>query len=207
VEWDRLDLLGDRRDRVVRRYAAFLGEETGAVGIADAAAAPLWRSRRGIQFALLLAGAAIPLVVALVYVLGEVGWGSGESRSRGTTPPPPPASPTEAVPRRTEKAQNRPAPPKRRTKPAPPARAPVRLVLTAALGDSWVEARAGSPTGPLLYNGTLAGGQTVRLSSRRLWVRLGAASNLAFTLNGKPADADLHGTVDVLITPQGIQPA
>lgn len=203
MEWDRLDLLGDRRDRVVRRYAAFLGEETGAVGIAAAAEGPpLWRSRRGIQFALLLAGAAIPLVVALVYVLGEVSWGSGESRSRGTTPPPP-ASPTEAVPRRAAEAQKRPAPPKR--KPAPAAQAPVRLVLTAALGDSWVEARAESPTGPLLYQGMLAGGQTVRLSSRRMWVRLGAASNLAFTLNGKPADADLHGTVDVLVTPQGIQ--
>lgn len=207
MEWDRLDLLGDRRDRVVRRYAAFLGEETGAIGIAEAAAGPpLWRSRRGIQFALLLAGAAIPLVVALVYLLGEVGWGSVESRSRGTTPTPP-ASPTEAVPRRAAEAQKPPAPPKRRTKPAPAAAAPVRLVLTAALGESWVEARAGSPTGPLLYQGTLAGGQTVRLSSRRLWVRLGAASNLALTLNGKPADPDLHGTVDVLVTPQGIQPA
>jgi hypothetical protein len=188
----------------VRRYAAFLGEETGAVGIGGLAEAPpLWRSRRGIQVALLLAAVAIPLIVVLVYVVGEVGAGADESRSRERLPP---ASPAEAVPRRAPEAQNRPAP-KQRTKPAPPAQAPVRLVLTAARGDSWVEARAGSPTGPLLFQGTLASGQSLPLSSRRLWIRVGAVSNLAFTLNGKPADADLHGTVDVLVTPQGIQPA
>jgi hypothetical protein len=83
----------------------------------------------------------------------------------------------------------------------------VRLVLTAASGDSWVEAHADSATGPLISSGTLASGRTLLLSGRRLWLRLGAASNLEFTLNGKPADPDLFGTVEVIVTPQGFEPA
>jgi hypothetical protein len=40
-----------------------------------------------------------------------------------------------------------------------------------------------------------------------VWLRFGAASNVALTLNGKPAGGDLQGTVEALVTPQGIRSA
>jgi hypothetical protein len=77
------------------------------------------------------------------------------------------------------------------------ARAPTRLAVAAVLGDSWVEARSGSADGALLYRGNLERGRSIRLSGRRLWLRLGAASNLELTLNGRKTGRSLFGTVDV----------
>jgi hypothetical protein len=153
--------------------------------------------------ALLIAGAVILLVAANVYAVAEIRSDSADSPDRvtGSLPPAPPAEPT------TTEARKRRAIPKQPTRPQPPAEPPVRLVLAAVGGDSWVEAHAGSPTGPLLHQGTLSSGEAIRLSGRQLWLRLGAASHLAFSLNGKPTDPGLHGTVDVVVTPQGIQPA
>jgi hypothetical protein len=59
----------------------------------------------------------------------------------------------------------------------------------------------------VLFQGTLQPGRELRLAARRIWLRLGAASNLSFTLNGRSTPAELFGTVDVLVTPQGIRPA
>jgi hypothetical protein len=89
--------------------------------------------------------------------------------------------------------------------PAAPRKRPVKLLLTAIGGDSWVEARSGSPTGPLLYSGTLAHGRELRLATQRIWLRLGAASNLSLAVNGRPAARELQGTVDVLVTAEGIR--
>jgi Domain of unknown function (DUF4115) len=207
VEWDRLDLLGDpmEAERIVQRYTAFLEGENGAVPAAEAAdtaeTAPIPGPPSRVRSALLFAGAAIPLVVVLVYLLGELIAGGDEPSRRQP----------EAAPRTTLEApapELIPAPPQT-AQPKPPARAPVRLVLTAARGNSWVEARADSASGPLVFAGTLAHGRTLRLSGRRLWIRLGAATNVVYTLNGRPADTDLdlQGTVDVIVTPEGIQPA
>lgn len=191
VEWDRLDLLGDPEaaDRILRQYTAFLKfDESGGPGR---------QAQRGAVrrlTLLFLAIVAAPLVGALVFFLAGT-----ESEPPGRQANPPPRRSSAGIVSPTIEVS-----PKASRKAAPP---PVRLVLTAALGDSWVEARADSPTGPLLFEGTLASGRTLRLSERRLWVRLGAASNLAFTLNGRRTDPDLLGTVDVLVTRQGIQPA
>jgi hypothetical protein len=147
---------------------------------------------------LLLAGIAVPLVIALVYLLGDTSTGSADNASRSRQPSPVPraAPPPNATEPSTTVAR-----------PKAPAQAPVRFVLTATLGASWVEAYAGSPAGPLLYRGTLGNGRLLRLTGQRLWVRLGAASNLALTLNGRRSRTKLQGTVDVLVTPQGIRSA
>jgi hypothetical protein len=147
---------------------------------------------------------AAPVFGALVYLRGDSGAGSTDREPSRLE-----ANPVEVAPAAGERSRSAQTPPTRkreRQPPAPPA-TPVGLVLTATLGDSWVDARRGSVAGPILFQGTLTSGRTVRFSGRRLWVRLGAASNLAFTLNGKHVDPGLLGTVDVVVTPKGIRPA
>jgi helix-turn-helix protein/uncharacterized protein DUF4115 len=216
VEWDRLDLLGDREeaDRILRRYAAFVGfDDTAAPGRQAAERRFLLRSAAGGLNVLLLGIVAVPLIGAAVYLLGGFG-GSGESAARTETgaparqgmppPPAPPAPPAAGQPQGAAAPRPRA---RRKAQRKAPAQGRVRLLVTAALGDSWVEAHAGSPAGPLLFSGTLGSGRTLLLSGERLWLRLGAASNLAFTLNGKPADPDFFGTVEAVVTPQGFEPA
>jgi hypothetical protein len=150
---------------------------------------------------------SLPLVVGLVYVLGEVMSSSGDGESARQAGPPPAISSTEGsapadqVPTGGEASKS----PGRRNALAPQRRRPVNLTLSAVLGESWVEAHSGSPTGPLLYRGTLARGRQLRLAAARIWVRFGAVSNLSFVLNGRPVLTGLQGTVDVFVTPQGIR--
>ncbi len=80
-----------------------------------------------------------------------------------------------------------------------------RVAVSASRGDSWVEARSGSATGRILYSGTLVQGQTTRVSAKRVWLRLGAASHVDVLVNGKPASrAPLLGTIDLVLTRRGI---
>src|SRR5579884_707397 len=79
----------------------------------------------------------------------------------------------------------------------------ISLELTAARGDSWVEVRAGSESGRVLYAQTLAAGRTARFEASRLWVRFGAASNLDALLRGKPLRLPV-GTYSALVTPRGL---
>jgi hypothetical protein len=212
VEWDRLDLFDDREEanRIMRRYAAFLGFAGAASGRQAVEKRFLLRSAAGGLNVLLLGVVAIPLIGAAAYLFGNFG-DSSESKPRtettATTPDgiQVPSAPTGAA----QPQAPPPPPPRARQKPQRTASAQpqVRLLLTAARGDSWVEAHAGSPTGPLLFSGTLGSGRTILLSGRRVWLRLGAASNLVFTLNGKRADPAFFGTVEAIATPQGLEPA
>jgi cytoskeletal protein RodZ len=60
-----------------------------------------------------------------------------------------------------------------------------KLVLNAVGGDSWLQVRAGSATGELVYEGTLQQGQTQRFVKwKRLWIQLGAPAYLQAKLNG-----------------------
>ena len=80
-----------------------------------------------------------------------------------------------------------------------------KLVLTAAHGDCWVEAHAGSPTGDLLFMGTIQQGQTMRFVRNRIWLVLGAPHNLAATLNGKRVrNLPAERTV-VVVTAKGVR--
>jgi cytoskeletal protein RodZ len=225
VEWDRLDLLGSPSDadRVVRAYAAFLQVDVGAAPAREPVEEPPSqprrpvsrprkpvsrprRSTRGLSLLLWIAVGA-PLVIALAYVVAIALREAGDSGSSDRQPTPTSRTATPATIPNAPAAPKRKAKAKRQPAPTPPARAPVRLVLSAEQGASWVEARAGSATGSLLFQGTLADGRRIRLNGQRVWVRFGAASNVALTLNGKPAGGDLQGTVDVLVTPQGIRSA
>ena len=96
-----------------------------------------------------------------------------------------------------------------RPPPVPPADAPSRpaaaptaetvpVVVRAPGGDCWLQARAGSETGRLLYEGTLEQGKSIRFAVKRLWLRLGAASHVVVTVGGKRRPAGT-GTVDLLI--------
>ena len=77
-------------------------------------------------------------------------------------------------------------------------RARATLILAATRGDCWVEVRAGSATGQPLYAGTLLSGKTLRFSRPRLWLRLGAASNVDIMVNGRPS-AVPSGTVELTV--------
>lgn len=79
------------------------------------------------------------------------------------------------------------------------------LTLTATRGDSWLEVRAGSAKGRVLYAQTLTAGTTKRFRGRRLWVRFGAASNLDARLGRAPLHLPV-GTYSALVTARGLGP-
>jgi hypothetical protein len=87
--------------------------------------------------------------------------------------------------------------------PATPER--LTLVLRAARGDSWVQVRAGSATGRVLYEGFLFSGERRRFEAKQLWLRVGIGGNLDARLNGKPLKGLPAGTGDVLITADGVE--
>lgn len=87
---------------------------------------------------------------------------------------------------------------------APPPK-PIRVILTAARADSWVQIRKGSFTGRVLYDGVVLEGQSVRLVGRRFWARFGALGNFDLTIDGRPVHPAFNGTVDTVITASAIR--
>lgn len=134
-----------------------------------------------------LGGAALGLIVVNV-----LAW-SGNLQEDAAPQPPPAPLPASKSPRpgpQTISPQPRALPPKA---PAAPT-----LTISATRGDCWVEARAESSSGELLYAGTLAIGSSLRFSRERVWLRLGAASNVDVLVNGRPSTVP-PGTVDLLL--------
>ena len=82
---------------------------------------------------------------------------------------------------------------------------PMRLGITAARGDCWLEVHSLSATGKLLYVGVLNEGKTVAVSGRKLWIRFGAGENVDLTLDGKIEQVPA-GAANVLVTTNGVQP-
>jgi hypothetical protein len=78
------------------------------------------------------------------------------------------------------------------------------FAFTAARGDSWFQARAGSFGGRVLYEGKLPQGETVRVRSRRLWIRFGGASYIDLSINGKQVHLPAFGTYDAVAGPRGV---
>jgi cytoskeleton protein RodZ len=202
LEWDRRDLLGspDEASKLQLRYASFLGlatealtYPTGEEAPAPAAPRPRLRPTRAVWLPLLAALAPAVVIVVLIF-LGQTG--AGESAAE--TLPEPRASSISA-PEESVTVTSARAPASRKDG--------VSLVLTADGGASWVEAHSGSATGPLLFQGTLENGRELRLAADRIWLRLGAANNVALAVNGRASPRALFGTVDVLVTPRGIEPA
>jgi hypothetical protein len=202
LEWDRRDLLAGSADveRIERRYRAFLGLEVDDMPSPPTGAAPARRMARSDVWIALIAGVVPLLVIAVAYLFQEATAGSdGESRRQ-----------LEATPRLSLTLATPGASGAATTSEgggSPPAERGTKLVVTAGGGDSWVEARAGSRAGPVLFQGTLTRGRKLRVAAaERIWLRLGAASNVSLAVNGQPASTDLHGTLDVLVTPKGIRP-
>ena len=89
---------------------------------------------------------------------------------------------------------------------APPAKAtpPPTFAFTAARGDSWLQIRSGSSRGRTLYEGLLPLGETVRLRSKRLWIRFGAASNVDLAIDGRRTRLPAFGTFDAFAGRRGV---
>ena len=112
---------------------------------------------------------SLPLVLvcaATAGIVGVVAWTS-LSGSPKTLPVPPAVATPRPHPRTPPVAAARAI--------APPRRFP--LVIHAAHGRCWLLVRRGSVTGPVMYEGILDQGGTVRFAAR-VWVRLGAPWNV-----------------------------
>lgn len=92
------------------------------------------------------------------------------------------------------------------SRPAATPTKPIRLRLTAARGDSWVEIRANNPRGRILFAGVVQKGKSVVIQGARLWTRFGALGNLDVRLDGRPVHPKWTGTVETVIPGRIIGP-
>ena len=137
---------------------------------------------------------AVTILVVVAWRVGSDGASSSNSLI-GTQPI------GETPPATTSETATPPAPPS-----PPPAQAQLaKLVLVAQEGDCWVQVRAGSARGRLIYEGTVQQGQTQRFVRwKRLWVELGAPSNLSARLNGRAVDFPQQPSV-VIVTADSVR--
>jgi hypothetical protein len=68
-----------------------------------------------------------------------------------------------------------------------------------------MDTRLGSQNGKELHIGTLELGQSLRLSGRRIWIRLGAPSALNAEMNGRRAQLPFMMPVNVVVTAAGVR--
>jgi cytoskeleton protein RodZ len=132
------------------------------------------RSHRG-RNTLVFVAVICLLVLAVIYVLGIRNGGSG-------TPPPitkPNVLGIGASPSVTPSHTTTPRP----THTATTASNVVRV--NAATGDCWMEVRAGSSTGTVLYSSTLAQGGVKVFHGKTLWLRLGNPAALTIRVGGQ----------------------
>ena len=85
------------------------------------------------------------------------------------------------------------------------ARGHATLVVRALAGSSWMEVRAGSSAGRILFSGTLERGEHQRFEARRLALALADPGNVSVRLNGRRVDLP-NGTAFV-VTSHRIVPA
>lgn len=93
------------------------------------------------------------------------------------------------------------------TTTAPPPRtttSEARLQVTAT-ADTWLSVRRNEAGGDVLFEGTLASGDSRSFSGTKFAVRFGAAANVRARLNGKPLNLP-GGTYSTTITPAGLGP-
>jgi hypothetical protein len=137
-------------------------------------------------------GAAVLALVALNVLV----WSGGlvdesgpvpEKKEAAPQPEPPPPPPQSPSPQSQEEET-----------PAASRRSTSTVVLSAVRGDCWLAVRVGGESGQVLFEGVLAQGDSLRFKRRKLWLRLGAASNLEISVDGKPAEVP-PGTVDVVL--------
>jgi cytoskeleton protein RodZ len=95
---------------------------------------------------------------------------------------------------------------KQPTGPAASAKRVAKVTVAASGGDCWLQVRAGSARGELIYEGTLQRGQTQRFTKwKRLWMQLGAPAYLRGTVNGHRIHNMPNGPAIVTVTAKGLQ--
>jgi cytoskeleton protein RodZ len=133
--------------------------------------------------------------IIAVTILVVVAWKFGSSGAETATNVVPQPLPTTTASSGTTTAAG---PKQHRTKT-------VKLILSAASGDCWMQVRSRSATGKLLYEGTLQSGQTQRFVDRkRLWLQLGNPVYLSARLNGKHVKVP-NGPSIVVATGRGVR--
>ena len=157
-----------------------------AVGLAAIAALaialiPAWRSYHS---------SSSPLLPSLARS------GGAEAERTSYRPPTAPAQKSLAAPAGV--SRETPAPRK-----AAPAAAVAKLRLAASRGDCWLEVRASTAKGKVLYVGTLIKGKSLKLAARTFWIRFGAPQDVDLVVNGDPVSIP-SGTLDVLVSRDGI---
>jgi cytoskeleton protein RodZ len=144
----------------------------------------------------LVALAAIAILTLLVFAAWRFGSNPPQTAIPDYSTQPPPASPKATT------TKQRTTTPTRRA----------RMTLTGALGDSWVEVYANSPSGKLIHEGTVEAGRSVRFGVervyRRYYVRVRKPGNLRMTVNGTVFSLPNRGSrTAVTVTANGIRPA
>jgi cytoskeleton protein RodZ len=140
----------------------------------------------------LIALAAIAIVTLLVFAAWRFG-----SNTPETAIPDYSTEPPAAKPKRTQPAAGSSTLPK------------ARMIITGALGDSWVQVHAGTRAGRLLFQGTVLAGKSVMFGTervyRRYFVQMGRPGNLRLTVNGKVRELPAKGPV--FVTAKRVTPA
>lgn len=173
-------------------------------------------SRRAETVVLLGAGALIIVLIA-VNVMAAQGRFTSEDETPSTAVPaatgededettrePTGSEPTEEEPATTETETVATETAATTTEARPPP--PPRLVLTAARGECYLSVRRGSVAGEVLYDAILPEGGSIDFTGPRIWIRIGASTNLDATLDGEALDLP-PGTVDVVVTRAGVESA
>jgi hypothetical protein len=146
--------------------------------------------------------AAVGLAAILILVGMALALGGGDDE-RGADPPPAPPPTTQPAPVTTATTPTTTPPP---VAPPPAAGAAV-LVVRATRGSSALSIRVESEEGASLFEGMVEEGRSVRVSSNRLWIRLGSASNVDLTINGRPVERLPPGAIDLIATANSVQTA
>jgi cytoskeletal protein RodZ len=145
---------------------------------------------------LLVAALAIAIVAAMIWAGSRLGSGSGrdaasvgssnqvaQSGSSGGSSPPPTST----------------APPPSTTTGT----AALPIAFTTSAGPCWLEVRAGSATGAILFQGTLATNKTLHFSRQRVWARVGAPWNLRVHVGSQRFVLPIAQTGDLVVTHSG----
>jgi hypothetical protein len=193
LEEERFDLLPSQTyvKGFVRIYAEYLGldgqlyvDEFNSRFVTDnelrprrSSARPQTRSRRFETGVVLAALASIALVTVVVISAWSSSGGSGK-------------------PKHVKKAAVAP----HKTKVVPP-----YLTIRGVDGPSYVAVHRGGATGPVVFQGTIAKGETEPFRGKRFWLNVSAPENLAIKVGGKRVSIGGLRPRVITITPAGWQ--
>jgi hypothetical protein len=143
----------------------------------------------------------LAIIVLALFTLNVAAW-----RGRLIDEEPEPALPDTTLSRPPRTSPEMPPPPRYDRPPSGTVAAPeaptqpreLTVVVSATRGDCWVEARAGSASDTVLYTGVLAQGRSLRFNRPRVWLRLGAASNVDVVVDGRQSSVP-PGTVELTL--------